>query len=208
MNEKMRIIQEQDSETQDQILAELRARGVQSTQATISRDIKQLHLVKELTGYGSYRYAVSERKASLNFAGRLRTFLPPQVEITTDGAPFSGDETLLTALAVNLAENALRASGSEPRVRVRLARDGAAERLTGSVEGCGIPADQLPLIFDPFYRVNKARSRRDGGAGLGLALCRLICERHGGTISAESEVGRGTTVTAVILQLDDNSRTT
>ena len=71
----------------------------------------------------------------------------------------------------------------------------------------GIPADQLPLIFDPFYRVNKARSRRDGGAGLGLALCRLICERHGGTISAESEVGRGTTVTAVILQLDDNSRT-
>ena len=72
MNEKMRIIQEQDIETQDQILAELRARGVQSTQATISRDIKQLHLVKELTGYGSYRYAVSERKASLNFAGRLR----------------------------------------------------------------------------------------------------------------------------------------
>ena len=142
------------------------------------------------------------------FAGRLRTFLPPQVEITTDGAPFSGDETLLTALAVNLAENALRASGSEPRVRVRLERDGAVERITVSDEGCGIPADQIPLIFDPFYRVNKARSRRDGGAGLGLALCRLICERHGGMISVESEVGRGTTVTAVILQLDDNSRTT
>jgi transcriptional regulator of arginine metabolism len=71
--EILRIIQQQDVETQDQLLAELRARGVRSTQATISRDIKQLHLVKELTGYGSYRYAVSERKASLNFAGRLRT---------------------------------------------------------------------------------------------------------------------------------------
>ena len=60
--EILRIIEEQDIDTQDQLLAELRARGLQSTQATISRDIKELHLIKELTGYGTYRYAVSERK--------------------------------------------------------------------------------------------------------------------------------------------------
>ena len=60
--EILRIIEEQDIDTQDQLLTELKARGVQ-----------ELHLVKELTGYGTYRYAVSERKASLNFAGRLRT---------------------------------------------------------------------------------------------------------------------------------------
>lgn len=71
--EILHIIEEQDVETQDQLLAELKARGVQSTQATISRDIKELHLIKELTGYGTYRYAVSERKVSLNLAGRLRT---------------------------------------------------------------------------------------------------------------------------------------
>ena len=71
--EILRIISEQDIDTQDQLLTELRARGVQSTQATISRDIKELHLIKELTGYGTYRYAVSERKSSLNIAGRLRT---------------------------------------------------------------------------------------------------------------------------------------
>ena len=71
--EILRIIEERDVETQDQLLSELKARGVQSTQATISRDIKELHLIKELTSYGTYRYAVSERKASLNFAGRLRT---------------------------------------------------------------------------------------------------------------------------------------
>ena len=63
--EILRIIEEQDIDTQDQLLAELRARGLQSTQATISRDIKELHLIKELTGY--------ERKASLNVASRLRT---------------------------------------------------------------------------------------------------------------------------------------
>ena len=71
--EILRIIEEQDIDTQDQLLTELKARGGQSTQATISRDIKELHLIKELTSYGAYRYAVSERKASLNFAGRLRT---------------------------------------------------------------------------------------------------------------------------------------
>ena len=71
--EILRIIEEQDIDTQDQLLAELRARGLQSTQATISRDIKELHLIKELTGYGTYRYAVSERKASLNVASQLRT---------------------------------------------------------------------------------------------------------------------------------------
>ena len=71
--EILRIISEQDVDTQDQLLTELRARGVQSTQATISRDIKELHLIKELTGYGTYKYAVSGRKTSMNIAGRLRT---------------------------------------------------------------------------------------------------------------------------------------
>ena len=71
--EILRIIEEVDVETQDQLLEKLRLRGVTSTQATISRDIKELHLIKELTGYGTYKYVVSERKTSLNFAGRLRT---------------------------------------------------------------------------------------------------------------------------------------
>ncbi len=72
-SEILRIIEEVDVETQDQLLAELKNRGMSSTQATISRDIKELHLIKELTSYGTYKYAVSGRKASLNFAGRLRT---------------------------------------------------------------------------------------------------------------------------------------
>ena len=70
--EILRIIEEQNVETQEQLLAELQKRGITSTQATISRDIKELHLVKELTGVGAYRYAVSERKNAFNAAGRLR----------------------------------------------------------------------------------------------------------------------------------------
>lgn len=71
--EILSIIEGVDVETQDQLLLELKARGVTSTQATISRDIKELHLIKELTSYGVYKYVVSGRKVFLNFAGRLRT---------------------------------------------------------------------------------------------------------------------------------------
>ena len=70
--EILNIIQSVDVETQEQLLTELKSRGFQTTQATISRDIKQLRLVKELSSSGAYRYAASERKHSANSASRLR----------------------------------------------------------------------------------------------------------------------------------------
>jgi len=69
------IIAEEVIETQEQLIDRLRARGVASTQATVSRDIKQLHLIKEPAGGGRYRYAVSAHKTRLNFADRLQTIL-------------------------------------------------------------------------------------------------------------------------------------
>lgn len=70
--EILRIIEEQDIDTQDQLLAELRPADSNLPKRPFP-EIKELHLIKELTGYGTYRYAVSERKASLNVASRLRT---------------------------------------------------------------------------------------------------------------------------------------
>lgn len=67
------IISTVDVETQDQLLAELKKRGIAAAQATISRDMKELHLTKEPTGYGSYRYAVGEQSSSGDQSGRLRT---------------------------------------------------------------------------------------------------------------------------------------
>ena len=75
----MRIVESVDVETQEQLLDELRRRGFSATQATISRDIKQLHLVKELSGSGRYKYALSERKSAMNLAGRLRTIFKESV---------------------------------------------------------------------------------------------------------------------------------
>ena len=69
----LQIISEEAIETQEQLLQRLEAHGIRSTQATISRDIKQLHLIKEPTGFGTYRYAVSTHRTRLNFAEKLRT---------------------------------------------------------------------------------------------------------------------------------------
>ncbi len=71
--EILSIISSTPVETQEQLLSELRCRGIEATQATISRDIKELHLVKELTGKGSYCYALSSKKESTNVTGRLKT---------------------------------------------------------------------------------------------------------------------------------------
>lgn len=67
------IIAKEHIETQEQLLEQLRQRGVASTQATISRDIKQMHLIKEPVGHGVYKYAVSGNRTKLNFAEKLRT---------------------------------------------------------------------------------------------------------------------------------------
>jgi signal transduction histidine kinase len=66
--------------------------------------------------------------------------------------------------------------------------------VTVSDTGRGIPAEDLPYIFDRFYRADRARSRQHGGAGLGLAIVQAIVSAHGGQISAESEPGVGTTI--------------
>lgn len=72
-NQLLQIINEECIETQEQLLACLQKRGIKCTQATISRDIKEMHLIKEPAGQGKYRYAVSVHRTKLNFAEKLRT---------------------------------------------------------------------------------------------------------------------------------------
>ena len=69
----LEIISQENIETQEQLLSRLQERGISSTQATISRDIKQMHLIKEPVGQGVYKYAVSGNRTKLNFAEKLRT---------------------------------------------------------------------------------------------------------------------------------------
>jgi signal transduction histidine kinase len=92
--------------------------------------------------------------------------------------------------------NALKFTPAEGRVDVRVEPHGDGGGVIVSVvdTGAGIPADQLPHVFDRFFQVSSGRRGSRHGAGLGLTIARGIVEAHGGTISIESALGRGTTV--------------
>lgn len=121
---------------------------------------------------------------------------PKEISVATSIAPnvtINGDKTRLHQAFLNVIENAVKYTPRRGRVRVELSSGGDRAVLRVVDTGQGIPADQLPKIYDRFYRVDKARSQDVQGTGLGLSIVRWIVETHGGTIMASSEVGTGTT---------------
>lgn len=103
----------------------------------------------------------------------------------------NGDPERLRQLVVIFLDNAFRYTPAG-EVRVSLESEGEWAKLTVADTGIGIPAADLPHIFERFYRGDKARSRRAGGTGLGLSIARWIVDRHGGHINVSSQVGQGT----------------
>jgi heavy metal sensor kinase len=106
------------------------------------------------------------------------------------------DEDLLLQLLLNLLDNALKYTPAAGDVSAGWAADSAFVDVWVHDTGAGIAPEHLPHIFDRFYRADKSRSRAEGGAGLGLSICRWIAEAHGGSISVESTPGQGSTFTA------------
>jgi len=92
----------------------------------------------------------------------------------------------------NLIDNALRFTPEGGSVKVNLKNHQGKIRVAISDSGCGIPADEIPLVFERFYRVEKSRTRHAGGAGLGLAIAKRIVDLHDGKIRIESTVNVGT----------------
>jgi len=106
-----------------------------------------------------------------------------------------GDDELLQRMILNLLDNAVKYTPAGGEVSLDLAAHNGDARITVRDTGIGIPEKDQPHIFDRFYRVDKARSRAMGGAGLGLSIAYWIAEAHGGTISVESQPGRGSAFT-------------
>lgn len=106
------------------------------------------------------------------------------------------DRDQIKQVVFNLVQNAVQHTDAEEgRIDIALAETSEHIVLRVADNGTGIPPEHLPHIFERFYRVDKARSRRHGGAGLGLSITQSIVQAHGGSISCESEVGRGTAFT-------------
>lgn len=105
------------------------------------------------------------------------------------------DPGRLAQVFINLVDNALKYTAAGGSVRITAAEAGEGVRFQVADTGCGMPKSDLPRIFERFYRVDKARTRKTGGTGLGLSIVKHIVESHGGAIRVESELGVGTTFT-------------
>jgi signal transduction histidine kinase len=120
-----------------------------------------------------------------------------EVEVPQELPPVLGDRRVLKVAIRNILVNALKFSpeGSEIRIRASATETNATREARIDIEdqGFGIPPSELPHIFEPFYRGSEAKKRQIAGSGLGLSIVRRILEAQGGRVTAESEVGKGTT---------------
>jgi Signal transduction histidine kinase len=116
-----------------------------------------------------------------------------KLEVAHGTGVLQADPDHLLQVFINLLDNAMSHTPRGKTVRVFQMYEQTEVVLAVQDEGEGIPKEALPYIFDRFFRVNKARTRKDGGMGLGLAIVRQIVEAHGGHVKVESDMGKGTT---------------
>ena len=127
-------------------------------------------------------------------------FADKGIAFTTDlqAAVVAGDQKRLEQVVVNLLTNALRYTDAGGRVSLSLRQVGGDAVLEVADSGIGIPAEDIPHVFTRFWRGEKSRSRATGGAGIGLSIVDALVRAHGGRISVESTVGRGSVFRVVI----------
>jgi heavy metal sensor kinase len=110
---------------------------------------------------------------------------------TQENVCVEGDRSRLQQVVANLIDNAIKYTPAGGSVEVKVQNQGAKAVLEVTDNGVGIPTTAITHVFERFYRVDKARSRASGGAGLGLSIVKAICTAHGGEIALFSEEGRG-----------------
>ena len=167
-----------------------------STDSTAEPAPRRRPLVVGVTGqakHGGYAsFGVRQRLERLAFLGQLRTDMAADFALDAG----SGLRARIRPRAMrralrNVIENALRYGGS---ATVTAQSAGGLIRITVTDHGPGIPETELERVFEPFYRLEKSRSRETGGTGLGLSIARTVVQAHGGTIALENRAGGGLTV--------------
>jgi len=152
-----------------------------SGQAELAREFVYLDALVDEAAAGVRRLAEAKGVA-------VETRLAPDIAVV-------GDPVRLRQLVVNLLGNAVKYTPAGGRVRVTLGAVAAQARLDVADSGIGIAPEDLPHVFDRFFRADKARARAEGGTGLGLAIARWSAETHGGRIDVRSRPGEGSVFT-------------
>ncbi|MEL7418956.1 MAG: ATP-binding protein, partial [Cyanobacteria bacterium J06555_3] len=145
------------------------------------QDITKIDIVELLRSLAERNRALAAEK-NLEF----------ELEIPATSHEIDGDRDLLQQAIHNLLDNALKYTPEGGMVKLKLELKSRRLLITVRDTGVGIPASDLPHIFDRFYRVDKARTRQTGGFGLGLAIAKQIILAHNGKITVESTLEKGT----------------
>lgn len=162
----------------------------------IVKDLEQLELI-ENKRYQLHCTTFSLKdvvtKVCNNFAMQMKE---KNLQLSVEGKDLSihADYDRVTQIVVNLLSNAIKYTNDGDRISIRLCNEDSKAVLYIEDTGIGISKEQLPYIFERFYRVDKSRNRKTGGAGIGLTIVNSLVEAQGGKISIESEQGVGTTV--------------
>lgn len=131
-----------------------------------------------------------------------------ELDLQVEELEVLGESEALNQLVTNLVDNAVKYSGENGRVVLRLLRLGSMARIEVEDNGIGISKDETQRIFERFYRVDRARSRDVGGTGLGLSIVKHIAQSHKGSVSVDSQLGKGSTFCVQIPVAEDESRDT
>ena len=163
--------------------------------AKLEREIQNLN-----RGPFNMKHLVSQQLLQFQAAFLKKTInLYTNIEaIPEDTAEYNGDKNQISQIIVNLLSNALKYTDSGGTVNVTLIIEKEQIRLAIEDSGCGIALEDVPFIFERFYRVDPSRNRASGGTGIGLTISKAIAEAHGGTILVKSELGVGSTFTLVL----------
>lgn len=120
------------------------------------------------------------------------------LEIGGESSVVDADRGRISQVIVNLLSNAVKYTSENGYVRVSVTDTPQSGRLTVTDNGTGISAEELPLIFERFYRTDRSRNRKTGGSGIGLTIARSIVDAHGGSIEVESEPDHGSRFTVTL----------
>lgn len=184
-----------DPEDQQRFLSTIASEAERLTR--LANDLLQLQRIEGATGELPFR-RVDLRAAAERAADNLEPLLEGRgvtLEIRGEAPEVLGEIDRLLQVITNLVDNASRAAGEGGTVVVELGADGDDAVLSVIDDGPGIPEEDLPRLFDRFYKADMSRTRASGGAGLGLAIVRAIVQAHAGTIEAENLAGRGAKLT-------------
>ncbi|MGJ8454772.1 sensor histidine kinase [Pseudothermotoga sp. U03pept] len=188
-----------DPETRNRFLT-----VIENESARMSRLINDLLDLERLeSGEARFDFQEIDLCATANY---IITIVEPlsadygvKVECDCENISVVGDQDRLVQMLLNLVDNAIKYTSlkesGEKKVKISISRSDSHAIIKVIDTGPGMPEDALKRIFDRFYRVDKGRSRKMGGSGLGLSIVKTIVERHNGEISVESELGVGTTFT-------------